>query len=53
MATSMLMCRVCGHFVKALERNGVLAPIAGMCPECDGTEFKDIHTGMVVRSDES
>jgi predicted nucleic acid-binding Zn-ribbon protein len=46
------MCRHCGHFVVAVERDGALVPLRDECPECGGTEFKDVHRGTVVRSDD-
>ena len=46
----MLMCRECGNFVEAVERDGVLVPCSNECPECDGVEFKHIHTDTVVRA---
>jgi predicted nucleic acid-binding Zn-ribbon protein len=35
-----VMCRACGTFVQAWERDGKLTPRRGDCPDCGGTEFK-------------
>lgn len=35
------MCRDCGHFVVASERDGGWTPIVDACPQCDGDSFVD------------
>lgn len=49
----MVMCRACGNFVQALERNGELEPLRDDCPQCGGTEFKDNDTGAAIRTEVS
>ena len=49
--SEMLMCRGCGNFVTAVDREGSITPLSDECPECGGVEFEHIHTETVVRSD--
>lgn len=48
---NQLMCRSCGEFVVAARDGEALAPIPDTCPECKGTEFKDIDSDRVVQID--
>lgn len=52
MSPSMLMCRACGNFVRAVEEDGTLVPIKDSCPECGGTEFKDNNAESDERIDD-
>ena len=45
---AMLMCLSCGHFVHAVREEGTLLPKKDSCPECAGSEFKNVHTDRVV-----
>jgi hypothetical protein len=51
MTVDSLMCRGCGQFVRAVERDESLVPLPDDCPACHCTEFKDVHSGNVIRSD--
>jgi predicted nucleic acid-binding Zn-ribbon protein len=48
----MAMCRSCGEFTMALMEDGKRVPRADECPECGGTEFRDIHEDSIVRADD-
>ena len=48
---NQLMCRACGEFVPATRDGETLAPISDTCPECDGTEFKDLDSGDTIQTD--
>lgn len=46
----MVMCRSCGNFVPAIGDDEHRTPKKDRCPECDATEFEDIHTEHVVQT---
>lgn len=46
----MLMCRSCGRFVQAFPDGDSLIPRTDACPDCGGTEFKDLDSGDVIRT---
>lgn len=52
MTIPLVMCRSCGEFVRALVEGEIRIPQVEKCPECGGTEFKDLHSETVVRRDE-
>ncbi|WP_135854130.1 hypothetical protein [Halorussus salinus] len=39
----LVMCRQCGYFVSAKREEGSLSALRPVCPECGGTEFKDVR----------
>jgi hypothetical protein len=45
---AMLMCLGCGQFVPAVREEEILLPKKDRCPECAGSEFKNVHTDRVV-----
>lgn len=46
------MCRSCGEFVQAWEREGELTPRTDECPACGSTEFKHNSTGTILYADD-
>lgn len=48
----MVMCRSCGEFTQALMEDGKRVPMKDECPQCGGTEFKDIHEERVIEADD-
>jgi RNA polymerase subunit RPABC4/transcription elongation factor Spt4 len=46
----MVMCRSCGEFTTAVMEDGKRIPRADECPECGGTEFKDIHEDSIIKA---
>lgn len=47
----MLMCRLCGEFIRAIPDGDTLLPKQEKCPDCGGTEFKDNESGRIIRLD--
>lgn len=47
-----VMCRSCGEFVQAWEREGELTCRTDECPACGATEFKHPPTGTVLDADD-
>lgn len=48
----MVMCRPCGHFMRAWKKNGEWELKKDECPECEGSDFKNNNTGEVIETGE-
>lgn len=48
----MVMCLSCGTFVQAIPDGDTVAPLKDACPDCSGTEFKDIHADQTMDATE-
>lgn len=47
----LVMCRACGEFVTAIQKNGTFESIRPKCPACGGAGFKHNATGTTTGTD--